>query len=222
MEKNAGFSIVEILSVVFILLVLALLSVSVINSMINKVNQTRCLQNLRQIGMDIRIYMGENQGVLPWLEQPFITTRWWYRLYSPNNFKDFNKHLICPSDSDPYTLLFRPQSGETLKCSYLFNKNFGYSESDGVEKLGGIQRNFLTAKNSARLRMVADAPISLSDSRRPHKTSDSMGFNGVNDVFGNDKEGMHQLTFANILFLDGHVEMLNAEKFNLTDSTPIF
>ncbi len=220
--NQKGFSLLELLVTLGLVAILSLLLYTGAQSIREKSLQVKCVANLRQVGTDVRLYLTEHNGVLPWLEQPFVTTRWWYRLYSENDFARFDERLICPADRDPYTLSFKPTPSRTLRCSYRFNKQFGYSESTGEPKLGGVQRNLMATPNPARLKMIADSPRAPREGRT-HKSADSMGFNGYDEVFGTGRNAMHAGgERANLLFLDGHSELISLQEFDLFDSSPRF
>ena len=62
---RGGFSLVELLVVIAIIAVLAALILGFIPGLREQARSTRCLSNLRQLGMSILAYPAEQRGQLP-------------------------------------------------------------------------------------------------------------------------------------------------------------
>jgi prepilin-type N-terminal cleavage/methylation domain-containing protein len=62
--KN-GFTLIEILTTIVIIAVLSAIAVPVSLSIREKSRQAKCLSNLRQIGVGLQMYLGDNGDVLP-------------------------------------------------------------------------------------------------------------------------------------------------------------
>ena len=60
-----GFTLVELLVSIAIIAVLASLIVPSLGAAKAKAHSARCLSNLRQIGIALRVYAGDNEGALP-------------------------------------------------------------------------------------------------------------------------------------------------------------
>jgi prepilin-type N-terminal cleavage/methylation domain-containing protein len=65
-RKHLGFTLVELLVVVSIIAILATIAFQVGKSMTDRSNSTKCVNNLRQIGVAIAQYSMENEGYLPY------------------------------------------------------------------------------------------------------------------------------------------------------------
>jgi prepilin-type N-terminal cleavage/methylation domain-containing protein/prepilin-type processing-associated H-X9-DG protein len=63
--KARGFTLIELLVVIAIIAILAGIALPVFNKVKETGNRTKCLSNLRQIGMAILSYAGENNDTLP-------------------------------------------------------------------------------------------------------------------------------------------------------------
>lgn len=63
--SRAGFTLLELLAGVSIVLLLAALLLSVQRSGLAGAHNAKCLGNLRQIGLALQQYVGDHQGVLP-------------------------------------------------------------------------------------------------------------------------------------------------------------
>lgn len=61
-NRHAGFTLVELLTVVTILIVVSALGVFVTRGALQKGKETTCLSNLRQLGLAATTYMAENSG----------------------------------------------------------------------------------------------------------------------------------------------------------------
>ena len=60
-----GFTLIELLVVMAIIAILAALLLPVLSSTRAKAWQTQCLNNLKQVGLAMQLYVGENDDVLP-------------------------------------------------------------------------------------------------------------------------------------------------------------
>lgn len=68
-RSRIAFSLVELLVVIGIIGVLAALLMPALNRAKGKANDTKCISNLRQIGIALSTYADENQGKLPFAER---------------------------------------------------------------------------------------------------------------------------------------------------------
>lgn len=66
-RSPSGFTLIELLVVMAILGVLAGLMSPALSGAKAKANSVRCLSNLRQVGIALRLYAEENEGRLPWI-----------------------------------------------------------------------------------------------------------------------------------------------------------
>ncbi len=65
MKKFPGFTLTELLVTILIIAVLSGIAVPVSLSMIEKSRETKCLGNLREIGIGLQVYIGDNNDYLP-------------------------------------------------------------------------------------------------------------------------------------------------------------
>lgn len=72
-KKNGGFTLVELLVVVAMLAILAGLLLPVFPRVRQRAQQTSCLSNLRQLGLAMRIYLQDWDGVYPYDQGPRFT-----------------------------------------------------------------------------------------------------------------------------------------------------
>ena len=65
LSKRGAFTLVEILVVIAIIAVLAAIALPSIGGMMEKGNSAKCVNNLRQIGTSVGMYVADNNGYLP-------------------------------------------------------------------------------------------------------------------------------------------------------------
>ncbi len=126
--KNAGafractwrgaFTLIELLVVIAIIAILAAMLLPALGHAKETGKSIACNNNLRQLGLAMQMYTGENQGTLP----PHITSSRWpdkfYDLYGKNI-----KVLLCPSEitNAPLTLGTSNNVADASPRSYFIN-----------------------------------------------------------------------------------------------------
>jgi prepilin-type N-terminal cleavage/methylation domain-containing protein/prepilin-type processing-associated H-X9-DG protein len=194
---RAGFTLIELLVVVAVIAVLAALLLPALAKAKESARATRCLSNLRQIGLAVRLYAEDNgdtfprsqhsafaNGQLPWEravapQLGFSTTTW-------TNLLAGNGH--CPADKRLHAL------------SYGQNVYFEVGPDDDYvgkpltwRKLSQIVHpvtTVFTAETSTGTdHIMAQFWISISDAR-------------------NEVDGTRHRQKSNYSFVDGHAQML--------------
>lgn len=108
-----AFTLVELLVVIGIIAILASLLLPSLSRVKLKARQTKCIGNLKQVGLAFILYANDNEGQLPPLNSggpfrdpsfPHDPTGWWYRILSDGKYlsdvRVKNGVWRCPNVSD--------------------------------------------------------------------------------------------------------------------------
>jgi prepilin-type N-terminal cleavage/methylation domain-containing protein/prepilin-type processing-associated H-X9-DG protein len=151
-SSRRGFTLVELLVVIAVIAILAALLLPALSAAKAKAQQIRCLNNLRQIGMGMLMYVHENDDAFPGLasrHNGFRKEDWIYwrtnsALYPPVTQSPIVAQLAntsaalfrCPRDRDEN----RPITDEEGSGAYIYSYGFtGYGVS--VTESWGLDGN---------------------------------------------------------------------------------
>lgn len=125
---RAGFTLVELLTVIAVVGILAAILIPVVGSVRESARKTECASNLRQMGVSLRLYAADNRGFLPAPSAPGPdpdnptagASRWnrdleeyLPRRRSTNNAIFEHEIFVCPSAQGS-----GGQTGKELKMCY--------------------------------------------------------------------------------------------------------
>lgn len=136
-SRRRGFTLIELLVVIAIIAILASLLLPALASSKGKAKGITCINNLKQLGVAVRMYADENDGKLPIAEfLPTVpSTPPLPRIcdllapqvgYDTNNLPQQNTVFRCPDD--------RVQRFEQNGSSYEWNNHYGGRPADNPRR----------------------------------------------------------------------------------------
>ena len=201
--KSRAFTLVELLVVIAIIGALIGLLLPAVQSARESARRTRCLNNLRQIGLSIQQFANANQGHFPWNVHAGQTQSWMYTLgpYSEN----VDAIRLCPDDPAINARLADPQK----ESSYLINE-YVTSDVKGavlyLTKLKATSKQIIVFEAGARPEQNAAFTdhAHCSTWYTAFKISNGFVWSGIVSEIAPDRH----VNCANYLYADGHVQTI--------------
>ncbi len=213
-NRQAAFSLVEVIVVVAIVSVLAGLLVPAVQGMVVAGQRAECSSNLRQIGTAILLYANDNDGYLPGTTHELGTDfeKAWIHALKPY-LGEVDKVRICPAD---------PKGADRLAAngtSYILN-SFVFVPRVGPfgDVLPGSLNNLRFLSEPSKTLFAANISDRQGASvQNDHTHSEQWDGNWGKlcadlqpDRFTRSAEADHSNGSANYLFGDGHVANISA------------
>jgi prepilin-type processing-associated H-X9-DG protein/prepilin-type N-terminal cleavage/methylation domain-containing protein len=216
LRRAGGFTLVEMLTTVAIVGVLAALMMPAIGKMRSKAQSVECMGNLRQIGVAMMAFAGDNGGKTPTAtiapyaqEQTWAYQLWPYTYGSYDNFKYYDNTVTmqragtsqwqkniyrCPSTKSMIlknAIAKAPNTGGSAEgYSYGFNSDAGKTALSGLTWWRNVQIPLANVKNRSKVAMVMETSSSVGDYAGYMQGAGILPHSGG----------------SNVLFYDGHVE----------------
>ena len=243
---SRAFTLIELLVVIAIIAILAALLLPALSKAKQKAAQTACLNNLKQLGLGMEIYVGDNNGAFPGIASEhsgFNSSDWIYWRTNTALYPSFEKSPIlaavpgmqkpslrCPLDASDADRLAQA-ANDPANGPYLFSYSFtgygvdSYSDLPAGENLGmssvfSSDQNYIfkqtSVRNPAGKLMLVEEPGSARESPD--------GVNVINDgrwMPRQDPLTLRHRGRADVTFADGHVETVKPELGDdITNSLP--
>jgi prepilin-type N-terminal cleavage/methylation domain-containing protein/prepilin-type processing-associated H-X9-DG protein len=198
--KRKGFTLVELLAVIAIVAILISMMLPALSRGAGKAQQISCVNNLRQLGVAVRLYSMDYNGKLPIAEEvpsypidtnaplPRISIVLAPYLSSGNVANITNRVLACPMDRSGRAA----REGSSYEWNAQMNgEKFEETHSFGIEKI----RLIMQGPGGEPIRIEGEFPITLTPTSIPLMW---------------DYEAFHVADGGgkNVLYGDGHVQPL--------------
>jgi len=206
-QASHGFTLLEALVVITILVVLAALVLPLMSRAAMSANSVKCTSNLRQIGTAMLLYATDNAGVLPAsTHSARVAESWIYEI--ADYLDDVDQVRVCPADPAKRKKRIIEQKGTSYALNDLVFDDAIYYQ---IHRIPFRSRTLLA--------------FILSEDRPPSRTNDHIHGDqwsawkfALNDVevdrHRNGARAQDRLKgSANYLFADGHVENIPASSF---------
>lgn len=221
---QSGFTLLELLSTVAIISVLAALLIPGTNAMIERGNQTRCAANMRQVLHALRDYANDNNNKFPAVSEANNGTKRWTRddrlaTYLPErtNPKGWeNIVFVCPSAT------WNGNKGQNLRKTYAATSAmFGRSKAinSGNETLGtdnDMEREVVTIKQPSQTPIIVEGKLSSQSAGSSVNWTAAKADIDQGDPLKTAYISFHHNKKTNVGMVDGSVRIFTLKEFGQT------
>ncbi len=192
-SNNDGFTLIELVIVIFIILILAGILLPTFSKVRETGRRTQCASNLKQIGLGLFMYSNENNETFPTGATAMTALNTLYPDYVSER-----KAFMCPSDNlvtdAENANITEGDAFEKDECSYGYDRTHGPADGSGVAIAGDRPTNDDT-----------NAP---TNNRSPNHGGTVRAYN-TDDVPGYGQ---------NLVYIDGHVEWVASQNAGWADT----
>jgi prepilin-type processing-associated H-X9-DG protein len=220
-----AFTLVEILSVLGVISLLVAMLFPALSSAREHANRTRCLSNLRQLGLAFAMYLNENNGRFPRPAQHLVERPEDWIYYQPGRdaelgvvaryaSRPFDQRLYrCPSDdvaSHLSSASTNPLGGPALRYDY------SYTVNEYICRLWPKQTLRINqVRNPSEKILIVDESAGTIDDGcwawQPDQGQDRNVLSNRHDRKAEEPK-VHDSGRGNVAFADGHAEYIAREQ----------